>query len=89
MSKKKTPEDFFAKFAPPLEDQHFSLGYCCMMFSVNPNQLDLLMSEAGVRFTRVVDGVLYLDGHVMQKLTATYNGIVGEINSATESAVNN
>ena len=86
MSKsKKTPDDFFAAYAPPLDDQWFSIGYACMFFDINPNQLDLLMQNSDVRFRRIVDGVMYLDGAAMQKLTAAFNEISTEINSAQQS----
>ena len=87
MSKsKKTPDDFFAAYAPPLDDQWFSLGYACMFFNIDPNQLHMLMQNSGVRFRRIVDGVMYLDGAAMQKLTAAFNETSTEINSGTESA---
>jgi hypothetical protein len=89
MTSKKTPDDFFAKYAPSLDEQWFSLGYACMFFNINPNQLDVLMEDADVRFSKVVDGVMYLNGDAMQKLTNTYNALASEINSVTESVVNN
>lgn len=89
MTSKKTPEDFFARFAPPNDAQLFSLGYACQFLNVNPNQLFTLMESADVRFAQVVDGVQYLGGAEMQLVVDTYNGIVEEINSVTASAESN
>ena len=88
MSKQKTPADFLNKYAPPLEDQFFSLGYLVQLFDVNVNQVDVLMEQADVRFSRVQDGVMYVDGSAVEKMTEVYNAIIRDIEAATEGVRN-
>jgi hypothetical protein len=85
MRKQKTPEDFLADYAPPLEEQFFSLGFSCQIFNITPNQLDVLMREADVKFSRTIDGVMYVDGRSMEKLTEVFNRLMDEITDAART----
>ena len=89
MSKKITADDLFRKHAPPLEDQFFSLGHCCVLLQINPDQLDTLMDAAEVRFTRMQDSVLYVDGVALQAITDVYNSVMDEVDSATAATERN
>jgi hypothetical protein len=50
-------------YLPDPADRLYGPGYVCSHLQILPGQLRLLMGDANVKFSKVIDGVPFLDGH--------------------------
>lgn len=85
---KNIPDDI-ERFAPPISERYFSLGFICQTLKVNPGQVRVLMEDAEATFDRMVDGICYVNGETLERIVEVYNRISTEIQSVAAIAPNN
>ena len=85
MPDQKKLADIFNAIAPPREHQRYSVGHCCQLMGITPTQLEILMRHSEVKFSYLVDSVLFVDGHDLQKIVDAFNEITIEIANAKET----